>query len=389
MSQKRSILVSHPWMGRGGSEATAMWTLEALQDDYEVTFVTASPLDWEELNGAYGSHVDPLKVKVIKAPVVPTVDGPLKLVLWQNRYFEKFCNRIAGDYDLCLSAYNPVFFGKPGIQLLGDFSFSEDMRKRLYIYGESNFKHKESLVRKVYLAVGNLFGVKRPPLRERGDLVLSNSQWCVDQLGRYFGIGKSAVIYPPVILPAAAFDTERDPLGFVCLGRVVPEKEIERIIRILAALREKGYPATLKLIGNLDDSEYSRHLAQVLERHGDWIEPVGFLELEEKQRILSEQTFAIHACRIEAFGIAVAEMASMGCVPIVPATGGAVEIVPHSELQYETDEEAVSKLLDLIEHPGKVEALRGELLARVGQFGPDVFMRELREHVLAFAASRC
>lgn len=389
MSQKLSILVSHPWMGRGGSEATAMWTLEALQDDYTVTFVTASPLDWDELNGAYGSHVDSEKIAVIKAPALPGVDGPSKLVLWQQRYFEKFCHRIAGDYAVCLSSYNPVYFGRPGIQLLGDFSFSEGMRKRLYIHGEQDFKHRESIVRKLYLALGGLFGVKRPPLAERGDLILSNSRWCVDQLAQYFDIPESTVIYPPVVLPAAALETERDPFGFVCLGRVVPEKEIERIIRILAALREKGYPVTLKLIGNLDDSDYSRHLSQILEPHAGWIEPVGFLELEEKQRILSGQTFAIHACRIEAFGIAVAEMASMGCVPMVPATGGAVEIVPRTELQYETDGEAVSKLIDLIENPGNVKALRGELLARVGQFGPQVFMRELREHVLKFASSHC
>lgn len=387
MSSKSSMLVSHPWMGRGGSEATAMWALEALQDDYEVTFVTASPLDWDELNGAYGSHVDPAKISLITAPALPTVDGPSKLVLWQQRYFEKFCHRIAGDFDICLSAYNPVFFGTPGIQLLGDFSFSEEMRKRLYIYGEQNFKHKDSVLRKIYLSLGNLFGVKRPLLKRRGDLILSNSQWCVDQLHRHFDIPRSEVIYPPVILPKVQFETERDPLGFVCLGRVVPEKEIERMIRILSALREKGYPVTLKLIGNLDDSEYSRHLAEILEPHHDWIEPVGFLELEEKQKILSEQTFAIHACRIEAFGIAVAEMASMGCVPMVPATGGAVEIVPHPALQYESDEEAVSKLTDLIENPGKVDAFRGELLARVGQFDPEVFMRELREHVLNFASS--
>ncbi|MDA7921013.1 glycosyltransferase [Verrucomicrobiales bacterium] len=139
--------------------------------------------------------------------------------------------------------------------------------------------------------------------------------------------------YPPVILPDSDLKSKRDPLGFVCLGRVVPEKEIERIIRILSALREKGYPVTLKLIGNLEDSEYSRHLAKVLEPHSAWVEPVGFLDLEKKQGILSKQTFAIHACRIEAFGIAVAEMASMGCVPMVPATGGAVEIVPQPEFQ--------------------------------------------------------
>ena len=116
MSQKRSILVSHSWMGRGGSEATAMWTLEALQDDYEVTFVTASPLDWNELNGAYGSHVDPEKVKVIRAPALPTVDGPSKLVLWQQRV-DGFEHTMHFFFGL---AYREAADGDPGGVDTGD-----------------------------------------------------------------------------------------------------------------------------------------------------------------------------------------------------------------------------------------------------------------------------
>ena len=114
-----SILITHPWMGRGGSEATAMWTLQAMQYHYSVTFVTASPMKWGELNAAYGTTVDPEKVKYVQAPKLPAVDGPAKLVQLQLRYFEKFCRSVAGDFDLCLSAYNPVNFGKPGIQLIG------------------------------------------------------------------------------------------------------------------------------------------------------------------------------------------------------------------------------------------------------------------------------
>lgn len=51
-------------------------------------------------------------------------------------------------------------------------------------------------------------------------------------------------------------------------------------------------------------------------QYRDWITPTGFLDLEAKQAILARQTYGLHACRIEAFGIAVAEMASMGCVPL-------------------------------------------------------------------------
>lgn len=129
-----SILVAHPWMGRGGYEATAMWTLAALQDDLEVTFVTAVPLqisDWASLNAAYGTRVDPEKLRLVRAPALPGVNGPRRLSHLQVRYFERFCHRLAADFDLCLSAYNPLYFGRPAIQLVGDFSFSEEMRRRL------------------------------------------------------------------------------------------------------------------------------------------------------------------------------------------------------------------------------------------------------------------
>ena len=382
----KSLLVTHPWMGRGGSEATAMWTLMALQDLFEVTFVTASTVEWDELNRVYGTKVNPERVRLIRAPRLPGVNGPQRLVYAQLRKFESFCQKIADQYDYCLSAYHPIWFGRPGIQLIGDFSFSEEMRSRLYIHGEAQFVHQETLLRKLYLRASRLIGSDGPPLSERGDLVLANSDWCGDQLKEFFGVEDSPVLYPPVILPEAPANATRDPLGFVCLGRVVPEKEIERMISILAAVRERGFPVRLRLIGALDDTEYSKRIAQKMEDY-DWISPEGQLALEPKQEILAAQNFAIHGCRIEAFGIAVAEMASMGCVPFVPATGGAGEIVGFPELQYEKEGEAVEKIIALLENEERVEALRGQLIGSMDRFGPETFMKTLRYHVLGFIDS--
>lgn len=379
----KSVLVTHPWMGRGGSEATAMWTLQALQDDYSVSFCSAAPMEgatvWEELNEAYGSSVDFSRIEFLRGPRLPTVDNPLRLVAAQLRWFERYCHRIANRFDLCLSAYNPVDFGRPGIQLIGDFSFSEEMRKRLYIHGEDRFVHRDTLARRAYLAASALAGITQRPLCERGDLVLANSLWAAEQLAEHFGVPDAPVIYPPVILPEAPTDSVRDPLGFVCLGRVVPEKEIGRMIDILAAVREKGFPVTLTLIGSLDDSDYSRRVGELIAEH-EWIKPEGFLALERKQAILAANTYAIHGCRIEAFGIAVAEMASMGCVPFVPDTGGAGEIVPFPELQYATEEEAVEKIVSFLGYPQRSGEYRRRLTRSMDRFCPEVFMRELRKY---------
>ncbi len=384
MNSKPRTLVAHPWVGRGGSEATAMWVLQTLQDSHDVTFVTASDLDWDALNIAYGTSVAPDKISIHHAPRLPTVNSGTKWVNLQIAWFERYCHRIAAEFDLCISAYNPIDFGKPGIQLIGDFSFSEDMRRRLYIHGSISFKHRESIVRKLYLAAANILRIKSRPLSERNDLVLANSKWAAGQLDEYFGISDATVIYPPVILPKPSGDLERQALGFVCLGRISPEKEVERIISILATVRQQGYLAHLTLLGHLGDSAYERKIAALVEQNREWITAPGFVNLEEKQQALSQNSFALHACRLEAFGIAVAEMAAMGCIPFVPSSGGAGEIVGDPELQFCTEEEAVGKIVALLNDPEKVKELRFHLSQEVAKFGPSVFMDELREHADKF-----
>jgi len=398
------LLVTHPWMGRGGSEATAMWTLQALQDDCELTFATASPMDWAELNAVFGTRVDPARLVCLRAPRLPGVDSPLRLAYAQTRLFQRWCRRLAPAYDLCLSAYNPLDFGRPGVQVIGDFSFSETMRKRLYVQSEAELRHRDGPLRRTYLAFGRALGGPERPLSERGDLVLANSAWSARQLEEHFGLVGCPVLHPPVVLPAPARSgpvpdgggggetaatsvTEvpaRDPLGFACLGRVVPEKEIERIVAILKAVRAAGPPVTLRLVGRFGDDAYSERIRALVEAEGDWIRCEGFLTLTEKQALFTSLSFALHACRIEAFGIAVAEMASLGCVPLVPDTGGAGEIVPHSELKYGSEEEAVARILALIENPERVAELRSALVQSVARFSPEHYAEGLRRHLALF-----
>ncbi|NNE93041.1 MAG: glycosyltransferase family 4 protein [Verrucomicrobiales bacterium] len=392
MNAKTSVLVAHPWMARGGSEAAAMWTVEALQDDYDVTFVSASVDSWADLNHAYGTKVDPEKIETRLAPRLPFATSELKLVALQKRYFEKFCQKIAPDFDLCVSAYNPIDFGRPGIQLIGDFSFSEEMRRKLYIHSERQFHHRENFVRKLYLALANwIGGGPKRPLAERGDLVVANSEWTRELLAEDFSVTESPILYPPVILPFIEDfqEIEKRPLSFVSLGRISPEKEIEKMIEILSRVRdEHDHPVTFSILGHFDQSDYSREIRALAASQADWITPHGFLAADEKQRLLAEHEFAIHGCRIEAFGIAVAEMASLGALPVVPASGGAREIVGFEELHYRAVDEAAKKISDLIENPWRTAELRETVAREVHRFGPESFSRRLRELAADFTDAK-
>ncbi len=384
---KPRLLIAHPWMGRGGSEATAMWTIEALLPDFDITFVTAALLqdaDWGTLNRSYGTSVDPRRIHVIEAPKLPGATGPQKLVHLQVRWFERYCHQIAGDYDFALSAYNPIHFGIRAIHLIGDFSFDESMRRRLRTGGEEPRRHRAGLLRNAYLELGRRLEIQRPPLREWDDLILANSAWAAKQLEEHFGLSRPGVLHPPVPLSFASGKGTRDPHGCVCLGRVVPEKEIERIITIVSRVREAGFPMTLTMVGAFDQSDYSRRVKERIASEGDWIRTPGFLDLQQKRALLETQTYAIHACRIEAFGIAVAEMAAMGCVPVIPEEGGAGEIVADPALRYRDEDEAVAILLGLVRAPERVLAISASLPEGMARFAPEAFQRRLREYVLSF-----
>ena len=380
---RKSILVAHPWLGRGGSEAAAMRILEALQDDFDISLATASGAQVELLNKYYGTGVDSAKVNVIKAWKLPTVQRGTRLVAAQHALFHRYCRSIAPRYDLCISAYNFVPFGKPGMQLVGDFSFSEDLRRVFYADDGEKLRHKSHWVRRSYLKAAEWIGGRRLPIENRGDLVLANSKWSARQLEEHCGLKNCDVLYPPVAPPNSVDSVEegeRDRTRFLFLGRVSPEKRVEEIILILDELRAKGHPVKLDLGGNRRETAYERKIASLAEDR-PWVKDLGYISGREKEAALRRNGFGIQACRCEAFGIAAAEMAARGCLPLVAADCGLSEAVPFSELQFDSSECAVRKAASLLDDPERTEDLRRRVEDSAQQFSVERFAERVREYV--------
>ena len=53
----------------GGRQSVAAWALEALKDDYAISFVTWKPPCWEEINRFYGTRLHPSQFRVVHMPV--------------------------------------------------------------------------------------------------------------------------------------------------------------------------------------------------------------------------------------------------------------------------------------------------------------------------------
>ncbi|MEK7950770.1 glycosyltransferase [Luteolibacter soli] len=378
------ILIAHPWMGRGGSEATAMWALHALQDRARVTFATASPVDWADLNATYGTRVSPEKVALLSAPRLPGVNTGTVVAFWQRAWFERFCRTQGTKFDACISAYNPIRFGKRAIQLIGDFSFDEKCRLALYPTATGQAHHRPSFVRQAYLSIGeHLAGRHDEPAFAPDDLVVANSQWTSTRLREHFPLDRVPVLFPPSS-PLGLENSKREPLGFVAMSRITPEKEIESILTILDRVRAAGRPATLDLLGKIGDDSYSRRIRRMVRERQEWVRTPGFLGPREKTALFSTRSFGLHACRVEAFGIAVAEMAAAGLIPFVPAEGATREIAADESLVYRNPDDAAARILAVLDQPDSHAPLRRSLRENVERFAPEHFSVRLVEIVQDF-----
>ena len=380
-------------MGRGGSEATAMWTLQALQREgrFELTFATMHTPDFNVLNSVYGTNVDPTSITLKLIPTVPFVKSLSRLTHLQLALFQRACRKVASLYELCISTYNFVDFARPGIQIIGDLSFDDRLERQLEPHSLSAARHRDTIIRRAYLRFGDLVrGDKQRPLAKRTDVVLANSRWTADIIYRSLHVKSTAVIYPPVCIPAENPDdqhsmAERDALSFVCLGRVSSEKNIDGMIHILQRVRAAGYPVTLTIIGKLGEDGYGKKISALIQDNQDWIRAPGFLDAQHRDRELRTHAFGIHGRTAEPFGIAVAEMSGSGCVTFVPANGGALEIISDQRLQYSDPDEAVTKIIAMLNDHESVSVLRDSLVKTASRFSPENFMSDLLLQIQQFA----
>jgi glycosyltransferase involved in cell wall biosynthesis len=388
--RKTSVAVFHPRLGRGGSEAAAMWTLEALKRDYRIAIVAGGRIDLPALNRFYGTSIEPDECETVEI----ALPWPLAKAEWgavlRAVLVDRGRRRHLGRFDVLINSYNIGNFDRPGIHLLADFSWDDEMRRRLDPSGNglAGAIHRDGWTRRAYLGAAAMVSAAsaRDPFAG-GDLIVANSEWSKELLRERHGI-EARVLYPPVTMRMPATVPERKVNRFVCLGRIEAEKRIERIIGILKGVRARGHDLSLHIIGGTGETAYGRSIERLSRAEGGWIALEGRQFGEAKARLLAESAYGIHARAAEPFGIAVAEMVAAGCIVFAPAEGGPAEILGHDALLYRTEDEAVEKISAVL-NSGELQArLRAHLRRQAENFSVESFMRGIRRVVKEFIAKQ-
>lgn len=389
-SQKIKIGIGHPWLGRGGSEARVMWGIEALKDDYDLSLITSGDVNLDQLNQFYGTSLEPDEFRIRQAPIPFFLKRMAGGDMLRGAFYQRYCRKIATEYDILISTYNLCDFGVPAIHCIADFSWNQEIRKNLDPppQGARGLFHRNSLLRKTYLSLARVVSVRSGRNLFAGeDLILANSRWSARIISEKYGTDID-VLYPPVSDNFPKVLPQNREMGFVYIGRIFPEKRIEKIIDILKRVRKCGYNIHLHIIGEADETTYGRFLENICQTERDWVVMEGRLFGEEKVKLLCQHSFGINARRGEAFGISVAEMVKAGCITFVPNEGGQVEIVNHSSLAYSSIEDAVEKIDAVLRQPGLQVELRGHLARQGEKFTISGFMNGLRDTVEKFMARR-
>lgn len=215
------------------------------------------------------------------------------------------------------------------------------------------------------------------------DEIIAVSQWVADIMKDKYRVD-CQVINSPVPGEFPTVPHQKRQNGFVCLGRIAPEKRIERIVAIIRSVRENDSDLHLHIIGEIGNDAYGKQIKKLAQDNSGWIFCEGLLFGEEKVKMLTTHRFGIHACQGDAFPGAVADMIKAGCITFVPCNGGQVDMVNHPALIYKSQEDAATKIVNVLCNNSLQNEVVNHLKNQAENFSTEKFQSEFRDAVFKF-----
>ncbi|WP_115864963.1 glycosyltransferase family 4 protein [Halorussus litoreus] len=364
-------------MSKGGGEAVAMNVIEALQTDHDVTLLTLTHPDLDELDDYFDTDVDADALTVERAGhLAPWLNRRfgLKYYVLQNALLGRYARRRRDDFDLLVSTINELGLGPDAVQYVHfPFDWTVGLDEREHIFHPT--VEEDSLYERLATQAA---AVDREEIHQNA--LLANSAWTADVVEDAYGV-RPQVLHPPVDtreFEDRAWADRED--GIVTVGRIERSKRIVELIEITAGVRERGQDTHLHVVGPTVDEAY-RAEVEGMAADREYVHLEGELPREELVERICNHRYGIHGKEYEHFGMAVAELAAGGAIPFVPDEGGQHAIVNDRErLLYGSVGDAADKIVAVMADP----ALQRDLRRPFGpqairrRFGRRRFQRQIR-----------
>lgn len=382
---KRVLLVQPSLQPPGGSNGVAAWVLQALAGEHRVTVLSWQPVEVAAINRFFGTHLHASDFDTIVVPrtwrfIPDHLPTPASLI--KQSLLMRYTRRINAGFDVVFGVHNETDYGCRGIQYIHYPSY---LRPRPGV--DLRWYHQPRAALSAYYAVADRiagFSLERM----KANLTVVNSNWTGERVQAFLG-GSPHTLYPPVVDPGPGLAwAERSP-HFLAVGRLSPEKDYERIMRILARVRRTAPETQLTIVGTSDrhTARYGRDLQSLARSLGNWIQFRDNVSRDELRQLMGSHRYGVHGMAEEHFGMAPAEMARAGMIVWVPRSGGQVEVVGNEPaLMYGSDDEAAGKIGAVLADPGAQDRLRRALAAHAKGFSTERFVHEVRAIVADWRA---
>jgi glycosyltransferase involved in cell wall biosynthesis len=384
VSQRRRVLLVQPSLQPpGGGNGVAAWMLQALSSEHHVTVLSWRPVDVDSINRFFGTSLHASHFDTIVVPRTWTLVPdrlPVPAALLRTSLLMRFTRRVSDAFDVIVGAHNEVDYGRRGIQYV---HYPTYLRPRPAV--DWRWYHHAPIALDAYYRVADrIAGFSLERLK--ANLTLVNSNWTGRLVAQSLGI-VTETLYPPVVDPALQPPWTERARGFLAVGRISPEKELDRVMRVLARVRVAHPDLTLTVVGTTDrhGRQCFRKLQRLASSMGSWVRFRLDVPRDEVRQLMATHRYGIHGMREEHFGMAPAEMVRAGCLVWVRRGGGQVEIVGEQpRLLYDTDDDAVEKIISVLDDANEEDRLRQALAARAAGFSTRGFVDRIRAIVRDF-----
>ena len=356
----------------GGGDYLPLTFIAALQKISNLTVAVDVAGNIERSSQIFGVDIDFSNLKVVQ--VTPPDYTPKKHNVFLSLHRFKRLKRLAKEADVCISTASIMDFGKPSHQFINMLAFGDPAFAAFAQNRGGPVRERLSTRAKRFLSdsvLRPLLGMrsKRDIICDRREHIYPNSRFVEKFMTAFYGPFNSTLFYPPTLFEAEAAAIARDPLKVVYIGRIIPEKRVAELVGIVERARATtGLDIKFQVAGRLNQSpSYGAKLGEMAQARA-WLEFMGERYGKDKEQFLLSGSYALHAERLEAFGISVTEYLKAGNIAIVPDEGGSSEVVDSPALSYHTDDEAAAILSRLLTDAAFRESQRQHCARRAAFF---------------------
>jgi glycosyltransferase involved in cell wall biosynthesis len=184
---------------------------------------------------------------------------------------------------------------------------------------------REAMFRRVRFSRIRVLGREERKNAHSFDEILVNSFFSRESVLRAFGVD-SRVCYLGVDTEKFVDQNKRREPFAVCVGALVPSKNLEFVIESLGRVSSSLRPKLI-LIANAIDSQYQQRVRKLADQIGVVFELRHRVRDEELIDILNRARIMLYAPRLEPFGYAPVEASACGLPVIAVAEGGVRETI--------------------------------------------------------------